>query len=301
MLQDYELKKLGEALKALYPEEISRLRDADRNAFAKYRKDPAGYIKNVLRAELTPKQIEVCNALMTYPYRVILVSAHSQGKSWLAGALVNWFYDCYDPGVTITTAPSDRDVKDVLWKEVRTQRKTRHDFPGPTTPELKDKADHYAKGYTGTNAEAFHGRHDKHMFFLVDEATGVGEHVFRGIKSMFKPTGDHFWMMMLNPIDTTSAVYAECHADEGKNYHVIRMNALDHPNMRAGLLGQPLPFPADPGGCLAVGQQNLVDSGLQVRNDQFDLPDRQIASSSDCRIDLVGRDRVLRRNNVNHV
>ncbi len=102
---------------------------------------------------------------------------------------------------------------------------------------MGDTQDHYAKGYTGTTPEAFHGRHDKHLFFVVDEGTAIGGFVFEGISSMFKANGNHFWLTMLNPIDTTSAVYAEA---ESGNYTIIRLNALDHPNIDRGLRGLPI-------------------------------------------------------------
>lgn len=162
-------------------------------------------------------------------------------NTFLGAALTNWYYDCYNPGVCITTAPTARDVTDLLWKEVRQLRKTRWDFKGDVMPMLTDGPNHYAKGYTGTTAEAFHGRHDDHLFFIIDEATGVGEHVFRGIKSMFKPNGKHFWLMLLNPIDTTTPVYAE---EQSGQYKVIRLSALEHPNIVAELKGEEPPIPA---------------------------------------------------------
>lgn len=229
-----------DALRGMYPAEAGRLRDAARYDFASYRDRPAEYIREVLKKEPTPKQVEIAQLLKQPPYKVIAVSANNVGKTHVAGSLINWFYDCYDPSICISTAPTERHVKEVLWKEVRSQRTTTWDFRGDRVPELYDHQDHYAKGYTGRDAEAFHGRHPEHLFIILDEATALEQFVWQGVKSMFKRTGKHHLLALLNPTDTTSAAYAECESRDLKgmpNYHVVRLSALDHPNIIAQLKG----------------------------------------------------------------
>lgn len=226
---------LRDALIGMYPEDVGRLRDHRAIDFGQYRDAPVAYIREVLKAPVVqPVQERICELMLTPPHRVIVVSANNIGKSWLAGALTNWRYDCFDPGVTITTAPTKRDVEDVLWGQVRAQRRTRWDFKGDRKPELWDRPDHYAKGYTGTSVEAFHGRHERYMMFLLDEAIKLKTFVWTGIKSMFRPGGKHLLAAFLNPTDTTAPVYAEC---SSPNYHVIHLSALDHPNVLANLRG----------------------------------------------------------------
>jgi hypothetical protein len=237
---DKELRSLSGAFKAMYPDQVGRLKDGDSGKYDKYKNDPVGYINRVLRRKLTPKQEEICRSLFIYPHRTIAISANNQGKTFLLGALINWFYDCYNPGVCISTGPTDQHVKNVIWKEVRSQRKTRWDFAGDRMPELRDAANHYALGYTGTKVENFQGLHDDHLFFVIDEAIGVGEHVFRGVKSMFKPNGRHFFLATLNPTDTTVPVYAE---EQSGDYHTVRMSALEHPNIINELKGEELLIP----------------------------------------------------------
>ena len=89
--------------------------------FARYRSDPVAYAREVLGVQWWDKQIEVARRLMQHK-RVFVKASHSVGKSFLAGGLVNWFFDCFDPGLCITTAPTARQVQDILWKEIRAQR-----------------------------------------------------------------------------------------------------------------------------------------------------------------------------------
>ncbi len=94
---------------------------SDSLRFARYREDPVGYAREVLGVQWWDKQIEAAMALVRHK-RVFVKASHSVGKSFLAGGLVNWFFDCFDPGLCITTAPTARQVQDILWKEIRSQR-----------------------------------------------------------------------------------------------------------------------------------------------------------------------------------
>jgi hypothetical protein len=51
---------------------------------------------------------------------------------------------------------------------------------------------------------------------------------------MFKRSGKHHLLGLLNPTDTTSPAYAEA---ESGNYHVVHLSALEHPNVIAELNG----------------------------------------------------------------
>src|SRR5262249_40864066 len=112
--------------------------------------DPVAYAREVLGVRLWAKQIEILQALTRPPHKVLVLSGHNVGKTFVAGVAVNWWYDTRNPGVAITTAPTNQDVRDLLWKEIRLQRGIlkRSDFAGPQSPVLYDKPDHYAKGFT---------------------------------------------------------------------------------------------------------------------------------------------------------
>lgn len=212
-----------------------------RNPLTRYRDDPVGYARDVLGVVPWGKQVEIALACQKPPYRVAVQSGHNTGKSFAGGWLINWWYDTRDPGAVITTAPTATHVRDVLWREVRLQRGSRAGFIGPSAPELRSAPDHYAKGFTTGKSEAFHGRHDSEMLFLIDESVGVDAIFAEVIRSMFKPELGHAWVMFFNPTDTTSWVYQEVRSG---NWNVVRMSSLDHPNVTAQLAGRPAPIPS---------------------------------------------------------
>lgn len=207
--------------------------------YPQYAHDPVGYARDVLGVHWWQKQQEVAEAILKPPYRVLVPSGHSCGKTNLAGGLVNWFYDTNDPCTIITTAPTARDVRDLLWKEVRMQRKDGSDLQ-PKMPEMSDADDHLAKGFTARLSESFRGRHDKPMLFLFDEATGVGSQFWENTKTMWKPEPGFAWVCFYNPTDTASRAYIEDHSE---GWTVVRMSSLEHPNIKAQLEGRPPPIP----------------------------------------------------------
>lgn len=218
---------------------------------AKYRNDPVGYARDVLGVELTQVQGEILLATLQPPYRVLVESGHNVGKTFLAAVAVNWWYDTRDPSAAITTAPTERDVVDLLWTEVRLLRsrakvKLPDTFIGPSAPEMRDHEEHYAKGYTARKGESFQGRHRPCMLFVFDEAEGIEGTYWRTANTMFQPDGTHAFLAILNPTTTTSQSYQEEQAtlpDGSPKWRLFRVSSLDHPNVTAGVVGKPAPIP----------------------------------------------------------
>jgi hypothetical protein len=200
---------------------------------------------------LTADQAKVLPLLLEPPYRVLVGSGHNVGKTFLAALLVNWWYDSFDPGVVITTAPTERDVVDLLWTEVRLQRQRvglSADFIGLRAPEMRTSENHYAKGYTARKGESFQGRHRERMLFVFDECEGVDSPYWITTKTMFKPELGHAWLCIGNPTTTTSQAYLEESSvdnDGEPAWHVVNISALDHPNVTGGTPRVPSAVSAD--------------------------------------------------------
>lgn len=217
--------------------------------FEKYLKDFPAYARDVLKAKLTPDQKRIAAAFHQPPYRVMVKSGHGIGKSWLAAAVTSWWYDTRNPSVAVTTAPTQRDVYDILWAEVRLQRQRagRPDtFVGPAIAEMRTSQDHYAKGFTARSGESFQGRHPPRMLIVFDEAEGIDSIFWETANTMFQPNGEHLFLAILNPTTTTSQSYQEENAvgpDGQPKWHVFTVSSLNHPNIAAELAGQPPTVP----------------------------------------------------------
>ncbi len=217
-----------------------RARGANKQVVSRYAKDPAAYAEEVLKVAWWAKQTEIAQALLTPPYRVLVKASHKIGKTFLGGGLVNWWFDSFDPGLVLTTAPTDRQVQDQLWKEVRGQRRGRGGFPGPRVSRLESAPDHFAHGFTAKDGDAFQGHHSPHTLIVFDEAVGIAPVFWETAESMFAGEG-HAWLAIFNPTDTSSQAYLE---EFSGNWHTISVSALDHPNIQAELRGESPPVPS---------------------------------------------------------
>jgi hypothetical protein len=215
----------------------------------RYAKDFPGYVRDILKSRLTPDQERIAAAFHEPPYRVMVKSGHGIGKSWLAAAVTSWWYDTRNPSVAVTTAPTERDVYDIIWAELRLQRQRagRPDtFVGPSIAEMRTSEDHYAKGFTARSSVSFQGRHPPRMLIVFDEAEGIDGTFWETAGTMFQPNGDHLFLAILNPTTTTSQSYQEEMAvgPTGQpKWAVFEISSLDHPNIAAELAGRPVVVP----------------------------------------------------------
>lgn len=203
--------------------------------YADYRNNPKKYAKEILKIRWLPKQVEIAEAVLKYP-RVMVKSCNGYSKSHSAGSLVNFWFDTRTPSITLTTAPTESSVIDILWKEIRTQRRGR---PGlsPKAPRMETAPNHYAQGYTAKDAASFQGRREKDLFIVMDEAIGIPEEFWTAAKAMMT-SPEHRWLVLFNPLDPSSFVHTE-ETNTDSNWHVIRLNALEHPNVALELAGKP--------------------------------------------------------------
>lgn len=216
----------------------------------RYRNDPVGYARDVLGVTLWQPVADALLALLEPPYRVSVDSGNNVGKSHGAAVACNWWYDTRPQCAIISTAPTQREVVDLLWTEIRLQRAAAliplpNDLQ-PSAPVMSSGPDHYAKGYTARDVNSAQGRHRENMLFIFDEKEGVERPFWDGMKSMLRPGSGDAALVIGNPFTTTSIAYQEHRATDPEGnptWHRVRLSSLDHPNIAAGLAGQPLPVP----------------------------------------------------------
>jgi hypothetical protein len=200
----------------------------------------------------------------------LVSSGHSVGKSLLGACLVNWWFDTRKPALCLTTAPTDRQVKDILWKEVRTLRIKAglpDHFSGPKIPRLETAPDHFAHGYTARDATRFHGQHSSGgLLIIFDEAEGIEPPFWQALKTMLDDKS--LFVGFYNPTTPGSAAHQEEQkADDAGIYKRITLSCLDHPNVKAQLNSEEPPIP----GAINLGQLRsmmLEDSTLLTPEDE---------------------------------
>lgn len=165
-------------------------------------------------------------------------AGHGVGKTFIAAGLVNFFFDCFAPSITLTTAPSDEQVRLLLWKEIKTLRRNRN-LPGrvlEVEPFMSMSEDHFAIGRTtsdagGTGTARMQGQHPKFWLYVLDEAEGVPEFVYGAVEGMMTGGTVGIVLMLANPQTRTSRFHKTASEPGVKNY---RLSVLSHPNVVSG-------------------------------------------------------------------
>lgn len=164
-------------------------------------------------------------------------SSHGVGKTRSCAVLVNWFFDAFPNSITITSAPSDDQVRTLLWKDIRTSRPAwgrRH--LKPADPFMSRGDGWFAMGRVtndagGTGTARFHGQHAKFMLFVFDEADGVPEFAYGAVDGMMTNLGPGMVLIFIrigNPATRTSEFHKR-HTAPG--VHSINFDALRFPNV----------------------------------------------------------------------
>lgn len=222
--------------------------DADSSSyFPEYRDLPVEFARDKLHIKFTPAQAEGAQALLVPPYAVLEPSGNNLGKSCKAACVALWWHHTRKPSKIITTAPTAEQVELILWAEMRRLSERaglRTNFLPRACKIWRDHND-FGIGTTARSEEAFKGKHGPNQLFIFDEAVGVAPEFWDAVETMFQPPG-HAWLCLYNPTDQASRAYEEqisANKRRSRSWHIVRMSALDHPNIKQDLLGEPVDIP----------------------------------------------------------
>jgi hypothetical protein len=210
--------------------------DADQRAgLARIATDPVWFIQDWLGADLWAKQREIAQAVRDYR-RVAVKSCHASGKSYLAARIAIWHLHAHQPAILLSTAPTARQVVNVLWREIGTAfASTGKPLLGRCLTQRYEIApDWYALGFKAedTKPDAFQGFHGTHPLVIVDEAAGVPELVFDALDAVLTAQ-DARLLLIGNPTNPVGRFFEAFGKDRGQ-YHTITIAAEDTPNIQAG-------------------------------------------------------------------
>jgi phage terminase large subunit len=176
--------------------------------------DPVAFATVVLRVCLWSRQAEFARAVRDHG-RVAVRSGHKTGKSTALAVLALWFVCTHPRARVIFTAASYRQVKAILYKEMRRlYRAARWPLGGEmhANPEggLQFKDGREIIGFSTDDPERFAGFSGPNMLFIVDEASGVEEKIFEAIEG--NRAGGAKIAMSSNPTKTTGTFYDAFHS-----------------------------------------------------------------------------------------
>lgn len=189
------------------------------------------FAERALGEQLWSKQRKILQSVATHP-KTAVKSAHGIGKSWLAARAVLWFMATRQPAEVITTAPTWRQVEEILWKEIRLA--WGHAIPAIRelgtclTTDLKFGDGHHAYGMSTDKTDRFQGIHSPHLLVVVDEAAGVDPAIFDAIATL-GTGGEYRELLIGNPTSTDGRFY-QAFQNPALGYNCISVAAQDTPN-----------------------------------------------------------------------
>lgn len=194
-----------------------------------WQEDPVKFVKDELHAKLWKKQVEILKDVRDNT-RVAVRSCNGSGKTFIAAHAVLWWLTCFPDSIVITTAPTEHQVRDVLWREIRRAYHENEEIIGGkllrTSLELDDK--HYAQGLSTDTPERFQGFHEGHILFVVDEASGVREGIFEAIEGSM--TSKNARMLLLGNPTALSGYFYEAFHSHRSLWKTVHISAFDTPN-----------------------------------------------------------------------
>lgn len=195
-----------------------------------WRRDPVKWAEERAHMETWSKQREIFQSLVDNP-KTAVHSSHSTGKSWSASRIAGWWLDVHPPGeaFVLTTAPTDVQVKAILWREINKM----HPAIG-----LRGRVN-LSEWYIGNelvalgrkpsehNPTAMQGVHARFFLAILDEACGVAKSLWDAVSTL--AANEYARTLAIgNPDDPHSEFARVCKQDSGWN--VIHIGTDDTPN-----------------------------------------------------------------------
>jgi phage terminase large subunit len=201
------------------------------DVYARYRDDPAAFFAEVLGFNAWSAQLEIAEAVRDHD-RVAVKACNASGKTACASAIVPWWLAGGPGSIAITTAPTERQVKKLLWREIRSRMKHAGEFfhgAVLTDTEILLGADWFATGLSTDETESFQGWHGSRVLVIVDEASGVDERIFEAIEGVLAG-GEAKLLLISNPLRTSGAFF-DAFARDRDLWKLFTISAHDTPNL----------------------------------------------------------------------
>lgn len=184
----------------------------------------------ILGGSFWSKQEEIILSVRDNRYTTVR-ACHDVGKTYIAARTALWFLYSHPQSIVVTTAPTMRQVENLLWRELRAAHDASKQPLGgePLKTRLDISPDWYAIGASSGDPDKLQGFHaaSGDILIIIDEAAGVNEDAFEAIEGMM--TSEKARMLMIgNPTSDSGSFRASHYSWEYANK--IHISAFDSPN-----------------------------------------------------------------------
>lgn len=192
---------------------------------------PELFIQQRLGWKLWDRQIEVAHSVRDNK-ETFVQSGNAVGKTQLAAGLVIWWL-LTRRGKVVTTAPTWRQVKDILWAKIGQMATQVSLGIDAMQTRIEIEKEWYATGLSTKVPDKFQGYHGN-VLIVVDEACGVeNEAIWTAIDGDLTDAKHDRLLAIGNPTNPDTPFARRCYRPS-KQRKVIKISSYDTPNVKAG-------------------------------------------------------------------
>ncbi len=191
------------------------------------------YVKEVIGATPDGIQGDILLSVQNN-MKTAVRSGHGIGKSALEAWTIKWFmYSRPFPKIPCT-APTQHQLKDILWAELskwNRQAADQHLFQW-TAETFKHKAhpeEWFAVARTASTPDALQGFHADHVLYVIDEASGVRDEIFQPVLGAL--TSDNSKLLMCGNPTRVSGFFFDAFNKNRAIFHTFKVDGRDSPRV----------------------------------------------------------------------
>ncbi len=192
---------------------------------------PLEFARGIELDTLWERQCDVLRAIERHP-RVTVRSGHGVGKTHAAAVAAVWFLAEHTPVLVTTTAPTFRQVRDVLWPEIRRLwQRTQFADRGVgqvNRTEIRLTDCRRAFGFSTNEPQRLQGLHCENILVIVDEAGGVPAEIYEAVMGLLTSRNSRL-LLIGNPVSPSGFFY-DSHKP-GSGFERLHISCADSPNV----------------------------------------------------------------------
>ena len=196
--------------------------------------NPWNYGEMVLGVDIYPKQKEILEAALRYPW-IAIAGCNSSGKTFSMTPFSLWKLTMAERVAILQIAPTRDQSKGVFWRDMRGLYRT-----SPMARELLGNAEilqtqlevsdyRYAMAVSPGDVMSLRGYHAEEMMFILDEGNGVNAEFFTAIDGI-AASGDISVMQLGNPTQS-SGIFYDAFMESNLGWHTMNISSFDSPNL----------------------------------------------------------------------
>lgn len=215
---------------------VQQIEPAKRVNLRRRIQDPVLFSRYFLDEDPWDLQCRIMRSVVENPWTSVK-ACHSSSKTRTASNLVLWWLARYGEALVLTTAPGERQVKGLLWREIHhliNRQRSKVGYPDPVGTELRIHDKSFATGFVARidatdEGVRYQGPHSEHTLIVVDEAPGVHAKAYEAFQGIM--ASGHCRLLELGNPTITGGPFYESHTARRGTRACFTISAFQTPNL----------------------------------------------------------------------